>query len=202
MVIYNPAPFGTCLPMNQLKHNQKNPKLLLTWSISPEELHQGIELLLLLLLLLLLTRARLCRRWDGGEVERVADLAAAGAGRGDPDLGLLGGQLLLDGRAPRVLVGLGQLRETSHGHFEPWVKIWGQIQGCAKKCLLFYPPFLSLPTRLGHLIDKFCKNRVYILVASHLHKANLRNTCTNFSQPVNDDTELTAHWTRQQMHSL
>ena len=39
-------------------------------------------------------------------------------------------------------------------------------------------------------IDKFCENCVYILVASHLHKPNIRNTCTNFSQPVNDDTEL------------
>ena len=47
-------------------------------------------------------------------------------------------------------------------------------------------------TKLRHLIDKFCENCVYILAASHLHKPNICNTCTNFSQPVNDDPELSA----------
>ena len=71
-------------------------------------------LLLLFLLLLLLGCCGLCSRRDWGEVEGVADLSAARGG--DPDLGLLLlllllllGQLVLDGRPPRVLVGIGKL---------------------------------------------------------------------------------------------
>ena len=49
----------------------------------------------------------------------------------------------------------------------------------------------SPSNRLRHLIDKFCENCVYISVASHFREPKACNICTNFSQPVNDDPELT-----------
>ena len=51
---------------------------------------------------------------------------------------------------------------------------------------------MYMPSRLGHLIKKFCEICVYKLIVPYLSRPNIRNICNNLSQPVNDESELNA----------